>query len=153
MWLFVEQRFGSVNRRSRKTRGKLPDRMARARSSTPRRVVGRARRVASRREHPRVTGSSRPALAPRARSWPVADPFDEDADIRSHLAAQGPAALAELSGILEAPSPDRTEILRALTARPTSADLATLIAMADTDEVVRLRLLRAIRNLGHSMNG
>ena len=28
------------------------------------------------------------------------------------------------------------------------ADLATLIAMADTDEVVRLRLLRAIRDIG-----
>ena len=28
------------------------------------------------------------------------------------------------------------------------ADLATLIAMADTDEVVRLRLLRVIRDLG-----
>jgi hypothetical protein len=27
-------------------------------------------------------------------------------------------------------------------------DIATLIAMADTDEVVRLRLLRAIRDLG-----
>jgi hypothetical protein len=46
------------------------------------------------------------------------------------------------------PSTDRTDILRALTARPASADLATLIAMADTDEVVRLRLLRAIRDLG-----
>ena len=34
------------------------------------------------------------------------------------------------------------------TARPASADLATLIAMADTDEIVRLRLLRAIRDLG-----
>jgi hypothetical protein len=31
---------------------------------------------------------------------------------------------------------------------PAYADLATLIAMADTDEVVRLRLLRAIRDLG-----
>jgi hypothetical protein len=87
----------------------------------------------------------------------------------------GPAALAELRRILEAPSAhrsglfraftprsklrrilegpsidpiDRTEILRGLTARPASADLATLIAMADTDEVVRLRLLRAIRDLG-----
>ena len=78
----------------------------------------------------------------------MADPFDEDADVRSHLAALGPAALAELRGVLEAPSTDRTEILRALTARPASADLATLIAMADTDEVVRLRLLRAIRDLG-----
>ncbi len=27
-------------------------------------------------------------------------------------------------------------------------DLSTLIAMVDTDEVVRLRLLRAIRDLG-----
>jgi hypothetical protein len=79
----------------------------------------------------------------------IADPFDED-DIRSHLAVLGPAALAELRRILEAPSTDRTEILRALTARPVSADLATLIAMADTDEVVRLRLFRAIRDLGVS---
>ena len=78
----------------------------------------------------------------------MADSFDEDADIRSHLAALGPAALAELRRILEAPSAYRTAVLRALTARPASADLATLIAMADTHEVVRLRLLRAIRDLG-----
>jgi hypothetical protein len=78
----------------------------------------------------------------------LTDPFDEDADIRQHLAVLGPAALADLHRILEAPSTDRTEVLRALTARPASADLATLIAMADTDEVVRLRLLRAIRDLG-----
>jgi hypothetical protein len=32
--------------------------------------------------------------------------------------------------------------------RPANTDLATLIAMADTDELVRLRLLRAMRNLG-----
>jgi hypothetical protein len=31
---------------------------------------------------------------------------------------------------------------------PSYADLATLIAMADTDEVVRLRLLRAIGEAG-----
>ena len=74
--------------------------------------------------------------------------FDEDADVRGHLAALGPVALAELRRILEAPSTDRTAILRVLTARPASADLATLIAMADTDEVVRLRLLRPIRDLG-----
>jgi DNA-binding GntR family transcriptional regulator len=78
----------------------------------------------------------------------MADPFNEDADVRSHLAALGPAALAELRRILEAPATRRTEILRALTARPAAADIATLIAMADTDEVVRLRLLRAIRDLG-----
>ena len=77
----------------------------------------------------------------------MVEPSDKDADIRSHLAVLGPAALAKLRRILEAPSADRTDILRALTARPTSANLATLIAMADTDEVVRLRLLRAIRDI------
>ena len=72
--------------------------------------------------------------------------FEEDANIRSHLAVLGPAALAELRRIPEAPN--RTPLFRALTARPTAAGLATVIAMADTDEVVRLRLLRAIRDLG-----
>ena len=33
-------------------------------------------------------------------------------------------------------------------ARTTSSDLATLITMADTDEIIQLRLLRAIRILG-----
>ena len=32
--------------------------------------------------------------------------------------------------------------------RATADDLATLIATADDDEIVRLRLLRAIRDLG-----
>jgi hypothetical protein len=77
----------------------------------------------------------------------MADLFDEDADVRSHLAALGPAALGELRRVLEAPETYRTAVLRALTARPASADLATLIAMSDTDEAVRLRLLRAIRDL------
>ena len=64
------------------------------------------------------------------------------------MEAAGTAALAELRLFLEAPSDHRGTLLRALMARPTSADLATLIANADTDEVVRLRLLRAIRDLG-----
>jgi hypothetical protein len=46
------------------------------------------------------------------------------------------------------PSTYRTEILEALMARPGSNDLATLIAMADTDKTVRMRPLRAIRDLG-----
>ena len=49
---------------------------------------------------------------------------------------------------MEAPSPYRIQVLRALMARATSTDLATVIVMADTDEVVRLRLFRAIRDLG-----
>jgi hypothetical protein len=75
--------------------------------------------------------------------------YDEDADIREHLAALGPGAVDELKRILEPKeSTYRGAVLRALTARPAYADLATLIAMADTDEVVRLRLLRATRDLG-----
>ena len=42
----------------------------------------------------------------------------------------------------------RREILVALTERSAYPDLATVIAMADTDEVVRLRLLQAIRDSG-----
>jgi hypothetical protein len=74
--------------------------------------------------------------------------FDEDADLREHLAALGSAALDELRRVLEAPESYRTLVLQALTARPAQAELATLIAMADTDEVVRLRLLRATRDIG-----
>ncbi|MDP9224331.1 MAG: hypothetical protein M3P18_10820 [Actinomycetota bacterium] len=53
----------------------------------------------------------------------------------------------DLRRVLEGPSTYRNEILKALMARPNSNELATLIAMADTDETVRLRLLRAIRDL------
>ena len=76
------------------------------------------------------------------------DLLDEDADIRTHLAALGPAALVELRRILEGPSTYREAVLRRLMALPAASDFATLIAMPDTDEVVRLRLLRAIRDLG-----
>lgn len=48
----------------------------------------------------------------------MADPFDEDADVRINLAALGPAALAELRRILEAPSTNRTEILGRLPRDP-----------------------------------
>ena len=50
----------------------------------------------------------------------IANPFDEDADIRSHLAAQGRPALTDLRRILEALSPYRTQVLQALMARATS---------------------------------
>jgi hypothetical protein len=45
------------------------------------------------------------------------------------------------------PVDSRREVLRALVARPTYADLAALIAVADTDNAVRLRLVRVIRDL------
>jgi hypothetical protein len=74
--------------------------------------------------------------------------LDEDADIRAGLVALGPSALADLRRVLEGPSTYRNEILKALMARPRSDDLSQLIAMADTDETVRLQLLRAIRDIG-----
>jgi hypothetical protein len=79
---------------------------------------------------------------------PLADPFDEDADLRSRLAALRPDALDELRRVLEAPTTYRTAVLRALTTQPVFTDLDTLIAMADSDEIIRLRLLAAIRDLG-----
>ena len=95
-------------------------------------------------------------LPPRADTRNVeeqmADLLDGDADVRSHLAVLGPAALTELRRILEGPSTYRTAILRRLMALPAASDLATLIAMADTDEVIRLRLLRAIRDLGAGLS-
>lgn len=57
--------------------------------------------------------------------------------------ALGPGGLAELRRVVEDRESDyRTAVLRTLTARPAHADLATLIAMADTDEVVRLPRFR-----------
>ena len=79
----------------------------------------------------------------------MADPFDEDADVRSHLAALGPRGARRAAphprGSFDLPHGDPSGAHGAT--RP-PRDLATLIAMADTDEVVRLRLLRAIRDLG-----
>jgi hypothetical protein len=71
---------------------------------------------------------------------------DKDADLRENLAALGPGALADLRRVLQRPQTYRDALLRQFMARPQLADLATLIAMADTDEVVRL--LRVIRDVG-----
>jgi hypothetical protein len=77
----------------------------------------------------------------------MADLIDEDADIRSNLAALGPDALRELQDVLSWPQPRRDEFLRSLVGRRHLEPLAQLISLADTDPVVRLRLLRAIRDL------
>ena len=73
--------------------------------------------------------------------------IDEDARLRASLAALGPAALRELSDVLRWPPPRRDMLLRMLVGRPRVEPIAQLIAIADTDEVARLRLLRAIRDL------
>lgn len=72
---------------------------------------------------------------------------DEDADLRANLVLLGPGALADLQRVLERTADLRDALLRQFIARSQLADLATLIAMAEVDEVVRPRLLRAIRDL------
>ena len=75
------------------------------------------------------------------------DHFDEDADIRSNLAA-GPDALRKLQDVLTWPQPRRDEFLHYLVGRRYLEPLAQLIAIADTDNSarLRLRLRRAIRD-------
>lgn len=72
---------------------------------------------------------------------------DEDADLRSSLAALGPAALRELQDVLTWPQPQRDGLLRSLVGRPELGSLAQLIAIADTDKVARLRIFGAIRDV------
>ena len=74
--------------------------------------------------------------------------LDEDTDLALQLKALGRGALIELRGILEASATYRGEFLRALIARRDLAQLSPMVAMADTDETVRLRLLEAMRDLG-----
>ena len=73
--------------------------------------------------------------------------IDEDADIRSNLAPLGPAALRELQDVLTWPGSRRDALLRSLVGRPEHEPLAQPIAMADTDKVARVQLLRAIRDV------
>jgi|tagenome__1003787_1003787.scaffolds.fasta_scaffold20962883_6 hypothetical protein len=74
--------------------------------------------------------------------------FDEDAEIRSGLGVLGPSALHELEDVLAWPQPRRGELLRSLVGRRHLEPLAQLIALAETDNVARLRLLRALRDSG-----
>jgi hypothetical protein len=76
--------------------------------------------------------------------------LDEDVDLRSSLAALGPAPLRELCDVLTWPQPSRDALLRSLVNRPGAGPLAQLIAIADTDNIARLRLLRALRDVGAS---
>jgi hypothetical protein len=77
----------------------------------------------------------------------MTDLIDEDRQLRNDLAVFGPVALRRLRDVLMWPPARRDVLLRSWVGRPERADLAQLIAMAETDEVVRLRLLRAIRDL------
>jgi hypothetical protein len=75
------------------------------------------------------------------------DPLDEDRQLREGLAPLGPVWLSELQFVLNAPEAYREDLRRHLIARPDLSDLAQLLAMASADKVVRMRLLRAIRDI------
>lgn len=72
--------------------------------------------------------------------------IDEDWELRRSLAACDPEWVVELAYVLNA-SPDyRADLRRLVATRSHLANLAELLEAADDDEVVRLRLLRAIRD-------
>jgi len=73
--------------------------------------------------------------------------IDEDWGLRKSLAACDPAWVGELAFVLNAPETYRNDLRQLVAARPDLADLGELLAMADTNEVIRLRLLRAIRDI------
>ena len=73
--------------------------------------------------------------------------IEEDWELRKALAACDPEWVRELEFVLNAPKADREELRRLVYTRPNLAELGELLAVAGTNEVVRLRLLRAIRDL------
>jgi hypothetical protein len=74
--------------------------------------------------------------------------IDEDRELRDNLASLDPDALRQLRGVLTWPRPSRDTLSRSLVGRSNLEPLAQLIAIADTDEVARIRLLRALPDLG-----
>ena len=73
--------------------------------------------------------------------------IEEDWELRKALAACDPVWVHELEFVLNAPDTYREELRSLVVTRPNLAELGELLAVADTNEVVRLRLLRAIRDL------
>jgi hypothetical protein len=78
----------------------------------------------------------------------VDDLTDEDRELGDNLGALGAEALRQLRSVLTSPQPSRQALSRSLIGRPDLEPLAQLLAIAATDEVARLRLLRTLRDLG-----
>jgi hypothetical protein len=93
--------------------------------------------IGARLAHPRPDG----------RSGELPQAIDEDARLRAGLAALGPVAVRELRDVLTWPEPRRDALHRALIGRPGTEALAQLIAVATSDKVSELRMLRAIRDV------
>jgi hypothetical protein len=71
---------------------------------------------------------------------------DEDAALVSDLRLLGEPAIRELHGLLTGPTERVDRVLQQLVAQPQYSDLAQFLAIAATDKVARLRLLRATRD-------
>jgi hypothetical protein len=74
--------------------------------------------------------------------------LDEDRHLRQYLAELGPDVLQELYMVLVGPRTYRDKLQRRMIARPDLSDLARLLSLVNTDEAAKLRLLRALRDLG-----
>ena len=72
--------------------------------------------------------------------------IEEDWELRRSVAACDPEWVGELAFVLNASPTYRADLRRVVATRPRLAELAELLGAADEDEVVRLRLLRAIRD-------
>jgi hypothetical protein len=70
---------------------------------------------------------------------------NEDANLRAALSTMDPEALADLQRI--ALGDDSTAFYRALARRPDLAAITQQLAGSTSDEVARLRVLRAIRDI------
>jgi len=77
----------------------------------------------------------------------VASAFDEDREIRDGLSVLPAEGRAQLERVLEWPQEKRDELLRRIVGRTDLTHFASLVSMADTSDEVRLRLLRALRDL------
>ena len=105
--------------------------------------------MALRRERPGSrTGVRSPSFLHPVPDWPPA--LDEDASLRSGLAALAPAARRQLRDVLRWPDVRRDALLRSLVGRVDTEPLCQLLAVAGVDEVARLRLLRAIRDVSET---
>ncbi|MDP9253261.1 MAG: hypothetical protein M3O80_09675 [Chloroflexota bacterium] len=80
----------------------------------------------------------------------MADPLDEDREIRDGLCVLPLDARVQLERVLEWSPEQRDELLQQLVGRPDLEHLATLVSMADASNQVRLRLLRALRDLSNT---
>ena len=77
-----------------------------------------------------------------------ADLLDEDRHLRQYLAELGPDVLQELYMVLVGPRTYREKLHQRMFARPDLSELGRLLTLVNTDEAAKLRLLRALRDLG-----